>query len=452
MPAIDVQPQPRISLQRLDPALALLQRLREHFPLTLQGVIALALLLLALQVFGYGAMDLVVFALAICAIAILLFSLFCVIFGGLMQQLKIRTRINSQQFSDGPIRLEAGYPNETGFELKDLGIFPLIKLSWEVVYPDYLRTRIRYSAEGNRLIEEIIPEKRCRSMHLVRLFTVSDVLGFCRYSWRQKQQLEVVALPRSNTIKTLPILRSLTSEDGIPSPSGNPEGDRMEIRPYAPGDSVRNIMWKAYARNRQLNVRLAEKSVFQSNRTIAYLISGPDDEAAAAVARVAIDSGALGDDWAFGADGTDSISTDVESAMLAIAGSRALDEPYGYGLDTFLQYHGSQAGCHCVVFAAAVTGPWVSRLRHTIGRFGGQFTLVLATDGLNDPADEKFWRRLIFKEPDQASRVPHFNPDRRVSGKKELGSLLTELSQSVESTLLVDRTTGLSFDQTMRKL
>jgi hypothetical protein len=302
------------------------------------------------------------------------------------------------------------------------------------------------------LLEEIIPQQRCKTSRLTRLFTVSDVLGFCRYSWRQSQSVELMALPRSNSIKALPILRSLTSEDGIPSPSGNPEGDRMEIRPYVPGDSVRNIMWKTYARSRQLNVRLAEKSVFQSNRTVAYLLSSPNDEAAAAVARVAIESGALGDDWTFGADGSETVCVDLESALVAIAASRALDEPFSYGLDNFLCHSSNQAGCHCIVFAAAEAGPWTDSLNQTISRFRGQFSLVLATDGFHEPGEVSLWKRLLFNEPSTTSNPGSPAVKRPATGKLELGQLLTRLSQSVESTLVVDRATGLSFDQTLRKI
>lgn len=436
----------------LEPLLALIQRWREHFPLTLQGVFALFLMLLALRVFGYGAMDLVIFALTICAIAILLFCLLCVIFGGLMQQLRINRNIAAHNSTIKSMKLEAGFPNESGFSIPDPGFFPLIKISWEVIYPDHLQTRLRFVPEDDSLVEEILPELRCRTSRIIRLFTVSDVLGFCRYSWRQVQHTELVALPRSNSIKTLPILRSLTAEDGIPSATGNPEGDRMEIRPYTPGDSVRNIMWKAYARNRQLSVRLPEKSVFHSNRTIAYLISGPNDEAAAAVARVALEAGALGDDWLFGADGTDSACDTLGEALIAIAASRALDEPFDYGLDNFLRQYGSQSASHCIVFAAAEAGPWITSLKHSINRFSGQFSLVLATDGLREPGEYRFWQRLLFQGGDSTTiRQPGFDHTGQ-TGKSELTSLLTELSQAVESTLLVDRTTGLSFDQTFRKI
>src|SRR5690606_40595531 len=127
-----------------------------------------------------------------------------------------------------------------------------------------------------------------------RRYAYSADPGYCLVAWSITQDVELLALPQSDNVRALPLLRSLTAEDGIPDPGGNPEGDRMEIRPYVPGDSVRDIMWKVYARNRHLNVRLPERSVFHSNRTLAYLLSSADDEAAAAVARVAVESGALG--------------------------------------------------------------------------------------------------------------------------------------------------------------
>ena len=435
---------------------ALQTRLREHFPLTAQGSLTLLVMLFALQMFGYGAMDLVVFALTICAIAIFLFSLFCVIFGGLWQQLRIRRHMAELSGTSKNTKLEAGFPNETGFTLQDLGAFPLIKISWRVVYPDQIETRLRNTSDDNLLVEEIIPDQRCKTSRIVRLFTITDVLGLCCYSWRQSQTADLVVLPKSNSIKALPLLRSLTSEDGIPSATGNPEGDRMEIRPYVPGDSVRNIMWKVYARNQTLNVRLAEKSVFHSNRTVAYLVSGQLDEAAAAVARIAIETGALGEDWCFGADGTDTKCEDVPTALEVIAASRALGEPFSYGLDDFLMQTSAAVGTHCIVFAEAAPGPWIANLKHTISQFKGRFSLVIATDGMKDEVETNLWQKLIFRNqgagPYVTASSGTFRSVTHQSDKTELRVLLTDLSQLVESTLLVDRNSGLSFDKMMRKV
>lgn len=415
------------------------------FPLTLQGVITLSLAALTLSVYGYGSMDLVVFSLAICALAIVIFSLFCTVIGGLFIQRRVQKILQQQAGSSRLINLEAGYPNETGFCLPTLNYFPLVKLSWRIVFPDWFETRIRMSPDMSST-EEVIPHKRCRTSRITRRFVVSDVLGFCRYSWVQDQQAECMALPQTNSVKPLPLLRSLTPEDGIPNPSGDPDGDRMDIRPYVPGDSVRNIMWKVYARTRQLNVKLPEKSVFQSNRTIAYLLSSPNDEAAAAVARIALEAGVLGDDWAFAADGTEQPCETLASALDAIAKSRAIGTGHRYGLDKFLSLASGQSGVHCIVFAAAEIAPWLGSLKKTIAGFPGQFSLVIATDGFDDRQPATLWQRLFLRNEGKTS---YHQP---TGSRTEMLKLLTDLGQLVESTLVVDRKTGFSFDHNLRKV
>ncbi|PCJ19686.1 MAG: hypothetical protein COA96_16190 [SAR86 cluster bacterium] len=437
---------PRLKLH-IDPKHSFLlsggKKLLALFPLTLQGVITLSLSAYVLSVYGYGAMDLVVFSLAVCALTILIFSLFSAVICGILIQRKIQQRL--KKLSSKPIKLEAGFPNETGFSLPAINYLPLVKLSWQIVFPDFIETRVKISHD-NQLIEEVVPIKRCKTSQVTRRFVVSDVLGFCRYSWQQVQEVSCTALPKTNTIKSLPLLRSLTAEDGIPNPSGDPDGDRMEIRPYVPGDSVRNIMWKVYARNRQLNVRLPEKSVFHSSRTVAYLLSSNNDEAAAAIARVALESGALGDDWAFGADGSETPCENVESALNAIAKSRAIEGSYSYGLDKFLTQAAGQSGVHCIVFAGAEFAPWVGMLRQSIARFSGRFSLVLATDGFNETKELRLWQRLLLQNAE--------NSDGTETGgsRADLLKLLAEIGQLVESTVVVDRKTGVGFDQSLRKI
>jgi len=414
------------------------------FPLTAQGSITLLVTASALSVFGYGSLDLVVFALSICALAIVLFCLFCSIITGIIIQRRIQKILTGASSNLSAINIEAGYPNETGFSLPSLGFFPLVKLSWEIETPDEIKTQLRWERDGT-IVEEIIPERRFLTESITRVFSVSDVLGFSHYNWRQTQSITAKALPKIDAANRIPLLRSLTAEDGIPNPSGNPEGDRMEIRPYAPGDSVRDIMWKVYARNRQLNVRLPEKSVFHSKRTVAYLLSGEYDEAAAAAARVAIESHAFGDDWAFAADGTETPCTNVESALNAVAKSRSLGNPYNYGLDNFLRLAAGQSKAHCIVFAATEPAPWNEALKKTIAQFPGQFSLVLATDGFRDEAKSLWWQQLLWRETE---------PDRlkKSSGSmQELRHRLIDLGQLVESAVVIDRRSGQSFDKNLRR-
>lgn len=417
------------------------------FPLTAQGIITLLLTTTALSIFGYGSLDLVVFALSICALAILIFCLFCSIITGIVVQRRVQKVLSPslEKRLDSSFNVEAGYPNETGFSLPALGLFPLVKLDWYIETPGAIETRLRPENDGS-MVEEIVPHKRFLCESVTRLFTVSDVLGFSRYSWRQQQTVNARALPKIDATKQLPLLRSMTAEDGIPNPSGDPDGDRMEIRPYAPGDSVRDIMWKVFARSRQLNVRLAEKSVFNSKRTIAYLLSSDNDEAAAATARVAIESQAFGEDWAFGADGTETPCITIPFALDAVARSRPLSNPFEYGLDRFLEQAAGQSKAHCIVFAAAEVAPWSEKLKKTIARFPGQFSLVLATDGFKSQTNTQWWQHLLLKP--QAS-----SPDSQPTGTmQDLKGILTDMGQIVESTIVIDRPSGQSFDKNLRRV
>ncbi len=439
------------------------------FPLTARGVVALLCVAFALRFFGYGAMDLMVFALGICALAILLTCLFSVVVCGLILQRRIQREAGNElgRKAGNGKAFEAGFPNRTGFSLPPVGLLPLVRLQWSWQYPDAIDSRIRI-APDEFLEEEITPRLRCLSGHVERRFEVSDVLGLCRYSWRARRARECYVLPRVNTLKNLPLLHSLTAEDGMPRQSGEPVGDRMEIRPYVAGDSVRDILWKNYARTRQLNVRQRERSVAHGKRILAYLLSGPGDEAAAAVARAALESGAFGEDWQFSADGTENPCDDLESSLRAVARSRGLGEPHAPGLERFLAAADQRGATHCIVFAAAGTASALAGLRG--GAFRGRFSLVLATDGMEESRRPPTWRRLLLRPaarsredgsgsgPDGSRRHA---PRGLAAGRGERGGggsreelllLCRQLGPAVASIVLIDRATGTCYDDKLRKI
>ena len=249
-------------------------------------------------------------------------------------------------------------------------------------------------------------------------------------------------LPKTGQLRALPLLRSMDAEDGIPDLRGAPQGDRMDIRRYAPGDSVRDIMWRVYARNRHLNVRLPEKSMFQSERTLAYLVSGQGDEAAAGVARFAVTQGALGDPWVFGADGNSDVARTTASALPLIAGSRQPGRKLEFGLDAFLQQQGGQYSA-CIVFVPATKGSWTRSLLETLKRFPGPFTIVIGIDGYTEKASTtSYWQRMLFSAEGQGNR----------SESAHLRELIAQFNKAGTQVLVVDRQTGQCFDQRLKRV
>jgi hypothetical protein len=417
-----------------------LRRLAPFFPFSLAGLLILAATVIALRSFGYGRMDLVIFALTVCVLAIVLVSLMMVTVTGIW----LRSKFNKLSQTTLPaLQAEAGFPNETGFCPTAFSWLPLMKLEWRVEQPDAMPTRITHNAEDGLLEESITPQLRCQGTQLTRLFTLQDVLGLCRFSWRCRQAAIIQVLPQTGKLRDLPVLRSMDNEDGIPNPRGNPDGDRMDIRRYAPGDSTRNIMWRVYARNRHLNVRLPEKSMFQADRTLAYLVSGESDEAAAGVARFALSQGTLGSPWIFGADGSQDSASTPAAALPIIAGSRQPGRKLEYGLDRFLGRHGSVQSA-CVVFAPAQAGAWSSALAATLTKFPGTFTIILATDKIAETQPGHGWKNLILLEPAATG------PGNTDAG--ELRSLIAGLVKAGARVWIVDRQSGFTFDQRLKRV
>lgn len=201
----------------------------------------------------------------------------------------------------------------------------------------------------------------------------------------------------------------------------------MEIRRYVPGDSVRNIMWKSYAHTRQLNVRTPERSVDRARKIVGYLVAGPFDEPAAAAARVALESGALGDRWVFGADGTQAAVDRLEPALQAIARSGSAPEG-ATGLRGFLRSVGVGGDVHCVVFAPGRPGPWTPEVLRVAREHPEVLTFVLGVDGLvRAPPAQPLWRRLLWSD-EPAPGVPVDE--------------VAELLRSLGGGLVADRATG----------
>ncbi|HLT64471.1 MAG TPA: hypothetical protein VKZ92_08110, partial [Pseudohongiella sp.] len=207
-----------------------MQRWLGWFPLTSGGISVALVCAAALRGFGYGRMDLVVFALTVCGLAIVGFTVLMVVVSGVLLRSRLRKQMEALPLSS--LQAEAGYPNASGLELPSWGWLPLMTLDWQVVKPAEVQTRVRFNDETAKLDEEITPAKRCLAAQVTRRFVLKDVLGLSRFAWQISSPAQWQVLPQTGSLRTLPVLRSMDAEDGIPSPAGAPEGDRMDIRRY----------------------------------------------------------------------------------------------------------------------------------------------------------------------------------------------------------------------------
>lgn len=431
--------------------------IRDYVPPTLRGWLVAGLCAAALWRWGFGSLDLVVFVFGVAGVV--LFTLSTLVIGTSALWLRRKSFAARRTLQT----LEAGTPLETGFRLPALARVPLVKVDWRWLHPEGVECRQVLDDHGI-LREVAVARRRCRVQKVTRRFTVRCAFGLSRMSWGASESADLTILPEVGRLGAMEVLQSISSAEGLPHPSGRPEGDRMEIRRYVPGDSVRHILWKTYARTRTLHVRTPERAVDRSERTIAYLLTGPGDEPAAAAARVALERGLLGETWLFGCDGAGTATDRLDEALLNIAASGSVHSSKSgdpkespdpaAGLVRFLESPEVLGERHVVVFAPAMPGgfrgrrdaerlpAWTVPTAAALGRLGVSADFVLGTDGVSRRGPVPLWQRLLWADPDDGDAVSSSDLDR----------LLQHLTRSGFGALLVDRSSGRSHGGTRRRM
>jgi hypothetical protein len=210
---------------------------------------------------------------------------------------------------------------------------------------------------------------------------------------------------------------------------GLEDGDRLELARYTPGDPARFIHWKAFARTGKLLVRRPERAVAVARRCAAFYIAGPDDDASAATARLALERRLLGNEWVFGTDldlgGTSQIAEALTQLVLTVR-ARALA---GVGLPGFLAQVDKRGPASVIVFAPPEPGSWLDAVTRVASR--RQLRVVIGVDGVVDAVRSSRWLGL-------------FRSEAPVSGVRNeaLEEVMHALGRARVPVTLLDRTTG----------
>lgn len=198
------------------------------------------------------------------------------------------------------VKVEVGQDLLTGFTLPSIPINPLfqIKVTW------YKPTAREYHLElfGGRLNELIKPKRRGKVHEVHRQVVLEDIFGFTSLRWFEVQACDINVYPQQTPSNELSLRRPQQGDDFY-DPIGEPHGDLVEMRRYEDGDPLKLVMWRVFARSRQLVVRAPERALAEKRDLVAYFMADPSDEASASTARSYLDAGLLGEDYIFIADG-----------------------------------------------------------------------------------------------------------------------------------------------------
>ncbi|MFW6051798.1 MAG: DUF58 domain-containing protein [Myxococcota bacterium] len=369
------------------------RRAADYFPLTPLGVLLTLGAAVALDRLAYGQLDLVQLVVGYGALGV--GGLALVVVGLTTVGLKLAIRPVERT---EPLELETGHPATTGFSLPGLRFLPLVQVRWEWE-EGASGARVEQRARRRRLHEEVTLFDRGEIEGIRRRVVVQDAFGLVRLAIRARDPLTLRVVPRVGALGKMPVLQSFAGGEEHPHPMGLEDGDRMELRRYVPGDPARFIHWKVFGRTRRLVVRVPERALSRARRVVAYQVAGADDDATAGAARVAVQTGALGGDWTFSADGTEQDARNVADALERIVRSVEARHRGAAGLRDFLARAERQGPASAVVFAPPSFGPWVERVV-AVGRARqGRMRVVIAVDGLRAMDASPWWRRLIVSDP-----------------------------------------------------
>lgn len=389
----------RAAFQALGKKIARIWRtVRQYFPLTSSGVAIAVVGYGGWLMLGLGELDLVVssavYALGWLAVALLLGTLLN--FGRLLYKLK------HSQLSTAPFKLESGCPRTSEFVLQ-LGYFPGSEVKWFWEYPS--QVTVETVSSWRHITEKVNATQRFQAERITRVFVVGDILGLTRLRIKRDFACQVTAFPPKQKFSTNQILPSISEGSDDYHPYGSPHGDRIDMRKYGPGDSAKDIIWKVYARTRKLMVRTPENSVTAQPRSCAYLVAGDGDAISASLARTVLESHALGDNWAFGSDGTAGLITNISQAILAISrsGNYGLITPQEAkvtALSNFLREARLRGYNNCLVFVPSrlPLPEWPNWVRE-------------ARSALGDATLNVVWIIGIEKRPPALGAVPDTPPE-----------------------------------------
>jgi hypothetical protein len=424
-------------------ARSLARRVVDPFPITPLGLAVIAGAGAALYYLGVKRVDLVVLAMCVVALGVAAICVIAVSLTALALKLALSRAAKSQS---GTLSLECGFPTRVGFSVSSLWWVPFVTVSWKWLSPI---ASVRAVRERRRLHEESTPARRGLYDQVVRRIEVGDPFGIARCAFRVTDPRAVRALPSVGSLKRVEVVRTLAPGEDISNPKGGPDGERADMRAYSPGDPIKFVLWKVFARTGDLILRSPERAFSPAKQTTAFLVTGVGDEAAAGVARLLVETNSLGSKWVLGADGSDDDARGPQQAMELIARSgKTRPEDGALGLGAFLKRHAT-AGGRIVVIVPATPGPWLDRARSAVSQAGGAgVEFIVCADGVAPVSKQSKLKRWLVDEEPRERESSAGDP---LPTQDELRKVCASLANQRGSVLIVDRRAGRVYGDAHRR-
>ncbi len=370
----------------------LFERLRRVFPLRPGALILLAAAAALVFLWAPQEADFLLYPAGLVALLLVVVCVVLVVLG----TISLRRTVKALAVSV-PERLETTRATGTGFRIPSLGRWLVLDVGLTWVEPPGLEVKLE-PLDG-QLAEVITANERGRYTRLVRRFTVEDVFGLTGSSFDVEWPVALAITPASAK-QGAQLAAGRSQGETLANPAGRAEGDLVEMRQYAYGDSMRHVLWKVYARSRKLLVRMPERALAPGPISVAFFVAGPEDEASAGAARLYVEAGLLGADLLFTADGSVVPARSARDAVEQLVDSATQRGRGGEALDAAAAQIDPGRLTSCVLFVPPVDGAWRDRVVGFVRKYSLRASVIIGVDEVGEAPTSPSRLNSFFFRPD----------------------------------------------------
>ncbi len=381
----------------------LFNRFLGYFPLRPLGLLVLALGLIAFLYYGGQQADFILKSAGLLLIGLVAIALVSVLVSMLQVLVMLSCVTNIVNAEAEHVQVGQAFSYVT---LKKLRFYLLSEVSMHVTAPVSAKCEFE-KREDRNLIEIIRFSERGRLSKIEQVVTVRDLFGLVAISWPFVRAVNLVVEPKKHACEFALELQDITGE-GISHPQGQPEGDRVELRPYAPGDPLRFVLWKIYARTRRLVVRTPERALNPEPTALGCFIAGPNDELSASTARLLLEHGGFGQDFVFVASGAKSPARNKQGAIDDLIDSVEHRENAASNLAQLTAQVEAARLDNALFLVPDQPGEWLDGLRDFVKTLRRAPTIIVTTDEHREfhSKKQKMLERFLFAQTESQSRLP----------------------------------------------
>lgn len=383
-----------------------LRRAVGFFPFSVGGVVLVVLLLAVWFSEVSKHANQVLFALTLClggCIAVfLLFVVLSAVWVGIATWRKNRNNVAAGTF-------DAESEIWTGFRIFRPFIMPLV--DFEITWSDPESMRCRWEGRGFWQDEVIEPQSRGEYRSLMRCMRISDIFGLCAVSVYWVQEAALVIKPAPALMGEFSVLDE-SSGEGYSHPKGEARGELVDMRRYQAGDPLRLVLWRVFARNRELLVRAPERAIVEQRDIFVYFVAGQGDDATASLARDFLEKNSdVGDNFVFGADGAKRLVHSKEEGMEDVIHSSEHRQEGAQDLLKLAQAVPREVLGHCYIMVPSYRGRWLNQVQDFVTHLGVRpvFLLGLSRGFEKDLGVERGrMSRILFSHRESSERLKAF--------------------------------------------